>query len=143
MCDRRFVWNYGLGLIRPRTPFLGGYVKRGYLHQAMTLAELAAKIGVDPEGLADTVGAANRYAREGADPEFGEGGNPYDLNNGAIKCKLLIYKLASDPSVYTQSTKQDHRGPRNRTRQHHPAQRAAEPHRHPQDGPPSPKKGPP
>lgn len=82
VCDRRFVWKYGLGMIRPRTPVLGSYVRRGYLHTGKTLAELAASIGVDPAGLAETVRAANEYARDGADPEFGKGGNAYDLGNG-------------------------------------------------------------
>jgi succinate dehydrogenase/fumarate reductase flavoprotein subunit len=82
VCDRRFIWNYGLGMIRPRTPSLQGYVDSGYLIIAPSIEALAAKIGVDAAGLAETVGKNNDYARSGVDPEFGKGTNAYDLNNG-------------------------------------------------------------
>lgn len=82
VCDRRFVWKYGLGMIRPRTPWLRRYVASGYLKVGHTVAELARRIGVDPEGLAETVRLHNEYARTGEDPEFGKGSNPYDQANG-------------------------------------------------------------
>jgi succinate dehydrogenase/fumarate reductase flavoprotein subunit len=82
VCDRRFVWNYGLGMIRPRTPSLQGYVDSGYLITAPSIEALAAKIGVDAAGLVETVGKNNEYARSGVDSEFGKGTNAYDLNNG-------------------------------------------------------------
>jgi succinate dehydrogenase/fumarate reductase flavoprotein subunit len=82
VCDRRFVWKYGLGMIRPRTPFLGSYVRSGYLHMANTLAELAAKIGVDPAGLEETVRRNNQYARSGFDADFGKGTGSYERGNG-------------------------------------------------------------
>jgi succinate dehydrogenase/fumarate reductase flavoprotein subunit len=43
---------------------------------------LAGAIGVDTAGLADTVRRHGEFARNGADPEFGKGGNAYDLGNG-------------------------------------------------------------
>ena len=76
------MWRYGLGLIRPRTPFLGGYVRQGYLVMADTLRELAQRLGVDPEGLAATAAAHNASARTGVDPEFHKGEGPYDRANG-------------------------------------------------------------
>ncbi len=82
VCDRRFVWRYGLGMIRPLTPRLSPYVRRGYLRTAPTLEALALEIGVDAHGLADTVRKHNEYARTGVDPEFARGGNAYDLGNG-------------------------------------------------------------
>jgi 3-oxosteroid 1-dehydrogenase len=82
VCDRRFVWRYGLGLIRPRTPSLRRYVASGYLRSAPTLEGLAAQIGVDAAGLAETVRAHNADAAAGSDPEFGRGGNAYDRANG-------------------------------------------------------------
>ncbi|HSB72393.1 MAG TPA: FAD-dependent oxidoreductase [Candidatus Methylomirabilis sp.] len=82
VCDRRFVWKYGLGMIRPLTPLLKPYVDRGYLHVAGSVEELARKIGVDATGLAETIRAQNEYARTGIDAEFGKGNNTYDRSNG-------------------------------------------------------------
>jgi succinate dehydrogenase/fumarate reductase flavoprotein subunit len=82
VCDRDFVWRYGLGMIRPLTHRLAPFVRRGYLHVADSVAALAAAIGVDPAGLADTVRRHNAFARSGVDADFGKGGNPYDLANG-------------------------------------------------------------
>jgi len=82
ICDRAFVRKYGLGMIRPRTPFLGRFVKSGYLKTASTVAELARKIGVDPAGLEETVRLQNEFARTGVDIEFGKGENSYDRGNG-------------------------------------------------------------
>lgn len=45
--------------------------------KADTLTELAALIGVDADGLADTVTAFNGYAERGEDPEFGRGRFPW------------------------------------------------------------------
>ena len=82
MCDRRFLWKYGLGLIRPLTLRVKPFIARGYLHAADTLEALAAGIGVDPAGLRETVRVNNQSAMTGVDPEFGKGGNPFDRNNG-------------------------------------------------------------
>lgn len=82
VCDRDFVWKYGLGMIRPLTPRLAPYVRRGYLHAADSVAALAAAIGVDPAGLAETVRRHNEFARTGVDADFGKGGNLYDCANG-------------------------------------------------------------
>jgi 3-oxosteroid 1-dehydrogenase len=84
VCDRRFVWNYGLGMIRPRTPSLRRYVRDRYLHVAPTLEGLAEKIGVDAAGLIATVRANNARAQTGIDEEFGRGGNSYDRANGDV-----------------------------------------------------------
>jgi hypothetical protein len=82
VCDRRFLWKYGLGMIRPFTPILKPFIKSGYLRVANTLEELAQKIHVDPSGLVSTVNKHNGYAKTGIDEEFGKGGNPYDLSSG-------------------------------------------------------------
>ena len=82
VCDRRFIWKYGLGMIRPRTPSLRGYVDSGYLISAPSIEALAAKLGVDAAELAETVRKNNEYAKSGVDLEFGKGTNAYDLNNG-------------------------------------------------------------
>jgi succinate dehydrogenase/fumarate reductase flavoprotein subunit len=84
VCDRRFVWKYGLGMIRPLTPFLRPYVVGGYLHVADSLTELARQIGVDSSGLAETVRIYNEYAQTGVDLEFGKGNNMFDRGNGDL-----------------------------------------------------------
>lgn len=53
-----------------------------YFYRADTIEELAARIGVDAAGLADSVARMNEYARTGKDPEFNRGGNIYDLYSG-------------------------------------------------------------
>ena len=82
VCDRRFIWKYGLGMIRPMTPVLKPYIDSGYLLIARSLAELAQQLDVDPAGLAATVRQHNEYAATGIDTEFGKGGNSYDTGNG-------------------------------------------------------------
>lgn len=82
VCDRRFVWKYGLGMIRPLTRVLKPFVDRGYLHVADSVEGLARKIGVDAEGLVKTIRAHNKSARTGVDAEFGKGNNAYDRANG-------------------------------------------------------------
>ncbi len=82
VCDRRFVWKYGLGMIRPMTPLLGRYVRSGYLKQARSLQELARVIGVDAAGLLETVRGHNDFARSGVDAQFHKGENAYDRATG-------------------------------------------------------------
>ncbi|MGH9436244.1 MAG: FAD-binding protein, partial [Terriglobia bacterium] len=82
ICDRRFIWKYGLGMVHPHTLSLKSFVASGYLHVANTLEDLAGKIGVNAEGLHGAVAANNSFARTGVDADFGKGGNVYDRGNG-------------------------------------------------------------
>ncbi len=82
VCDRLFIWKYGLGMIRPFTPILRGYVKRGYLKLADSIEGLAHAIGVDARGLVETIRAQNEFARTGVDAQFGKGENAYDRAGG-------------------------------------------------------------
>ena len=82
VCDRRFLWKYGLGMIRPCTPWLKRFVASGYLHVADSVESLGRKIGVDPGGLIETIRAHNAFARTGVDADFGKGSNVYDRANG-------------------------------------------------------------
>ncbi|MGA2963884.1 MAG: FAD-binding protein [Candidatus Korobacteraceae bacterium] len=84
VCDRRFLWKYGLGMIRPLTPsfFLKAHIESGYLYSANTLEELARKIGVDAAGLTATIDANNRFAQTGIDAEFNKGSSPYGRQYG-------------------------------------------------------------
>jgi 3-oxosteroid 1-dehydrogenase len=51
----------------------GGLVKR-----ANTVEALARQIGVDMDGLVETIERFNRHARNGVDPEFGRGASAYN-----------------------------------------------------------------
>ena len=82
VCDRAFVWKYGLGLIRPRTPNLKPFAAKGYLHMADSLEALASTIGVDAAGLADSVRRNNEYAQTGKDLDFGKGDGIYEQAAG-------------------------------------------------------------
>jgi succinate dehydrogenase/fumarate reductase flavoprotein subunit len=82
VCDRRFLWKYGLGMIRPLTPRLKRFIDTGYLHVADSVEELARRIGVDAAGLRETVRSHNEFARTGVDRDFGKGSNVYDRSNG-------------------------------------------------------------
>ena len=50
--------------------------------KADTLAALAHKLGIDAEGLEQTVASFNRYAYRGVDDEFNRGGQSYDQYYG-------------------------------------------------------------
>ena len=77
ICDRRSLWQYGLGAVRPFTLTLARHLASGYLVHAPTLAALAAQLGIDAAGLERTAATYNDDARRGIDSQFGLGGNPY------------------------------------------------------------------
>ncbi|MGC4252525.1 MAG: FAD-dependent oxidoreductase [Sphingobium sp.] len=80
ICDSQFVKRHGLGLIRPWpwTRSLKPYARDGYIAMADTLPELAARIGIDGDNLAETVERHNEYCRTGVDLEFGKGSTAYN-----------------------------------------------------------------
>jgi len=82
VCDRSFVFDYGIGLVHPGTRDLRSFVEAGYLCEGRTIAELAAMIGVDGDALARTVERYNRYAETGIDEEFGRGSSALNRFNG-------------------------------------------------------------
>lgn len=82
ICDRKFIRRYGLGLIRPRSPSLRKYIASGYLHEAQTVAELAAAVRLPADALRATVDRFNAFAARGTDEDFGKGNNIYDRSNG-------------------------------------------------------------
>ncbi|MDA9482325.1 succinate dehydrogenase [Bradyrhizobium sp. CCBAU 11445] len=87
ICDRRFLWAYGLGRIKPFTRSYRRYVASGELVEAPDIAGLAAKIGVQPPVLAATVASYNEGAKEGRDGEFGRGSTIYQRHLGDISHK--------------------------------------------------------
>jgi succinate dehydrogenase/fumarate reductase flavoprotein subunit len=77
ICDRRFLWKYGLGAIRPFSLSLHEYIKNGYLTQGQTVRALALALRIDPDNLEASVRRFNGDAREGVDRDFGRGGDAY------------------------------------------------------------------
>jgi len=82
ICDRDFLWRYGLGAITPFTRDLGPYLRAGYLCRADTISELADRIGLDASALSETVERYNAKAVNGEDPDFGRGSNAYQRHLG-------------------------------------------------------------
>lgn len=82
--DAAFIHEYGLGLLMPgrSASRIAAFERAGYLVKGNTLAELAAKLGVDAAGLAHTVDSFNRNAANGEDPAFGRGTSPMNRFNG-------------------------------------------------------------
>jgi succinate dehydrogenase/fumarate reductase flavoprotein subunit len=82
VADAPFVKKYGLGLSLPGGGAIKKLVAAGYLIEGATLAELAARIGVDAASLAETASAMNAYGKTGVDPEFQKGASALDRDLG-------------------------------------------------------------
>jgi len=82
ICDRKFLWRYGLGKVRPFAASVEADVSSGYLKRAASIAELAREIGAPAAALADTIAEFNRHAEKGEDPAFGRGRDIYQRSLG-------------------------------------------------------------
>jgi succinate dehydrogenase/fumarate reductase flavoprotein subunit len=82
VCDRRFLWRYGLGRIKPFTMHVSRYIRSGELIEARSIEALADAIGVEKSALATTLEKYNASARIGIDPELGRGGSIYQRHLG-------------------------------------------------------------
>jgi 3-oxosteroid 1-dehydrogenase len=82
ICDRTFLWRYGLGLVRPHARRLDALLESGYLLRGDTPRQLAGAAGIDPDGLEATISRHNAFARTGTDQDFGKGSRVYDRSNG-------------------------------------------------------------
>ena len=95
ICDRRSLWQYGLGAVRPFALSLAPHLASGYLVRAETLEALAARLAIVPVGLLRTLERYNEDARRGVDSAFGLGGDPYqrflgDARNAPNPCMRPI-----------------------------------------------------
>lgn len=70
--------------VRKSLKAIEGYVKQGLLTEGATPEELAEKLGMPAENLAETIATYNGYVAAGADPDFGRKGSemPRQLNEG-------------------------------------------------------------
>jgi succinate dehydrogenase/fumarate reductase flavoprotein subunit len=82
ICDRKALWTYGLGAVKPFTLSLRHPIKNGYLVRAASIAALAAQLGINPEALTGTVASYNQDAATGQDRAFGRGGDAYQRHLG-------------------------------------------------------------
>lgn len=82
IADHRTFRKYGLGYAKPAPVPFKSQIKSGYLIEAQTIPELAAKIGAEPEQLRKTVQDFNLHARKGEDPEFQKGSTAYNRSLG-------------------------------------------------------------
>ena len=99
VCDQRFLRTYGLGLVRPGIWPLGTYIRSGYLLRGGSVAELAQRMGVPADALAQTIARMNTYAVSGNDPEFGKGSNAYNryLGDAAHKPNPCLGPIDKPP----------------------------------------------
>ncbi|MDS9469824.1 FAD-dependent oxidoreductase [Paracoccus sp. MBLB3053] len=82
IADAAFIRRYGFGLIRPRTRRLGPYLAAGYLKRGEDVADLALRLGLEPERLRATIKDFNALAGRGKDEDFGRGESAYERSNG-------------------------------------------------------------
>jgi succinate dehydrogenase/fumarate reductase flavoprotein subunit len=82
ICGEGFIAKYGLGAIYPGTRNLAPFEASGYLVSARTTEELAAKLGIDADGLRSTVERYNGFAAAGVDIDFGKGETELNRFNG-------------------------------------------------------------
>jgi 3-oxosteroid 1-dehydrogenase len=68
--------NFRIGSLNPGSP------DPDWLIRADTIAELAERADIDPQGLAQQLEVFNRNAARGIDPEFRRGDDPYDRYRG-------------------------------------------------------------
>jgi len=85
ICDKRFLWKYGLGAVKPFSLSLRDHLKSGYLTRARTVRELAMTLEIQPESLEATIKRFNDDARAGIDHEFGRGGDAYQRYLGDME----------------------------------------------------------
>ena len=82
VCDRAFIHSYGIGFIHPGTRRIAGFIRSGYLMAAPDADGLAARIGVNPFALGQTLATYNRDAITGVDEAFGRGSSNLNRFNG-------------------------------------------------------------
>ncbi|APX02586.1 FAD-dependent oxidoreductase [Arthrobacter sp. QXT-31] len=99
IADARFVRRFPLGMAKPLPVPLFPYLRSGYLRKGRTIEELAAKCGIDPAGLKETVERFNRHAALGEDPDFGRGATAFNRYGGdaAVKPNPSLGPIGKGP----------------------------------------------
>ncbi|TCK21109.1 FAD-dependent oxidoreductase [Pseudonocardia endophytica] len=95
--------RYGLGLVRPYLPVIGlrRHLDEGYLVVGSTARALATRIGVDPDGLDDTLATVGRAG----------GGGQTGVTHGAIRTPpFYAVAVVPTPLSTTYGVRTDHAG---------------------------------
>jgi succinate dehydrogenase/fumarate reductase flavoprotein subunit len=87
VCDKAFLWKYGLGRVRPFALNVRKDLKSGYLQRADSLRVLAERIGLPTAAFLETVETYNKGARDGVDRQFGRGSDIYQRHLGDADCQ--------------------------------------------------------
>ncbi|WP_286912871.1 MULTISPECIES: FAD-dependent oxidoreductase [unclassified Pseudomonas] len=89
--DAEYRKRYPCGVLLPGTVQPDSKIPDGWLdkviYRADSLAALAAKIGVDAQGLAQSVQRLNQQAVKGVDTDFGKGDSLFDRYYGDSHCR--------------------------------------------------------
>ena len=99
ICDSDFMERWGLGLALPGGRPREHLIRAGYLHRAAKLNELAGQLGIDAQGLGESVERFNHYGKTGEDPEFGKGSTAYNryLGDATHKPNECLGSLSKGP----------------------------------------------
>lgn len=99
ICGAAFLRKYAFGAVPPLASERRRAVRSGYLTEARTIKELAAKIGVEAGALAETIDRFNRDAAAGEDPEFGKGSTLYNryLGDATHRPNPCVGPIGSGP----------------------------------------------
>jgi 3-oxosteroid 1-dehydrogenase len=86
------------GQIQPDSALPKDWLDSVY-YRADTLDELAAKTGIDPSGLKDTVRQIGEFAAKGQDTQFGKGNNVFDryYSDPAVKPNTCLGPIEKAP----------------------------------------------
>ncbi|MBS0391820.1 MAG: FAD-dependent oxidoreductase [Proteobacteria bacterium] len=89
--DATFRANYPIGPIMPAAAVPDAKLRKSWLNtvywKGETLEELAAQIGVDPQGLVASARRMTEFAKTGKDLDFGRGDNVFDRYYGDVNVK--------------------------------------------------------
>jgi succinate dehydrogenase/fumarate reductase flavoprotein subunit len=87
IADSRTMNKYGLGFAKPLPFPRARYYLNGYLHSANSLEALAKKLGIDAEGLVETVASFNDGVAAEVDPLFHRGEDEFNWFKGDMSHK--------------------------------------------------------